>query len=600
MTSARSHDGRSTGPVGTGEDLSTIVLTWVLLPVAALLGAVGGLVWVAGHLSATLTREELALPIDAAPELALQLAQRPEDVAAAFRLAGANGSPGPAWLFWTILVLLAVVLTVLGVLCVRRWLVHDRGGRCGTAGARWAGRTHESPLVVPQDPAERPGRLVAGRSVRTGRLLAGADCISAVGFGPNGSGKTTGLIAPNVAEWAGPVVMTTTKVADLALIHARRAHLGPVWVVAPAGAPGYSTAGWSPVAYASDAEAADRMAEWLVEASGLSSDPKSKPWLIQARKYVKPLLLAAHLSGRGIGAFTDWVYAGRDASDDVRDILLTHHQTHVWAEYQSTWSIHNEGIGSVLFTAYGIADAYARPTIRATADTAAEPGAETGAEQPTMFTADTLLASERPGTLVVLAAESDIDRLAPVFTALVSSVIHAAEQRAAARGGPLEPRLLLALDEAGTIFRYPRIANLLTTARGNGIQLLLVYHDLAQLEALFTPRIARTVLSNAKLRILLPGQGDLETLRYFSALLGQTRVRRASITRGERGQHSTSVADHAEELAPLHSLRELPAHLAVCQYQNLPATRVRLRFCHRDKHLRRLLASTAGPDREAS
>jgi type IV secretion system protein VirD4 len=131
----------------------------------------------------------------------------------------------------------------------------------------------------------------------------------------------------------------------------------------------------------------------------------------------------------------------------------------------------------------------------------------------------------------------------------------------------------------------------LTTARGNGIQLMLVYHDLAQLEALFTPRIARTVLSNAKLRILLPGQGDLETLRYFSALLGQTRVPRASITRGEHGQHSTSTAEHPEDLAPLHSLREQPAHLAVCQYQNLPATRVRLRFCHRDKHLRRLLAA---------
>jgi type IV secretion system protein VirD4 len=579
MTSTRSHDGRTPGPVGPGDDLATIMLAWVLLPVTALLTAVGGLVWLAGHLTATLTGGKLTLPFTAAPELAVRMARNPGDVQAAFQAAGAGGSPGPAWLFWTMLVLFVFVLAVLAVLAVRRWLTHEGSRRRGTAGARWAGRTHEAALVVPKDPSTRPGRLVAGRSVRTGRLLAGADCISAVGFGPNGSGKTTGLIAPNVAEWAGPVVMSTTKVADVALVHACRSRMGPVWVVAPAGAPGYHTAGWSPVAYAVDAEAADRMAEWLVEASGLATDPKSKPWLIQARKYLKPLLLAANLSGRGIAAFTDWVYAGRDASDDIRDVLLSHGHTAVWAEYQSTWSIHAEGIGSVLFTAYGIADAYQRPTIRATA------------EQPTMFTPDALLDNTRPGTLVVLAPESDIDRLAPVFTALVSSVIHAAEQRAAARGGPLQPRLLLALDEAGTIFRYPRIANLLTTARGNGIQLMLVYHDLAQLEALFTPRIARTVLSNAKLRILLPGQGDLETLRYFSALLGQTRVPRASITRGEHGQHSTSTAEHPEDLAPLHSLREQPAHLAVCQYQNLPATRVRLRFCHRDKHLRRLLAA---------
>ena len=577
--------------MAAGDDLATIVLSWLVLPVAAVACAVGGLVWLAGRLSAMLAGDELALPVTAAPELAVRLAQRPAHVDAAFAAAGATGSPGPAPLFWAILLLLVLAVVALAVLAMRWWQAGGvHGGRGATSGAHWAGRGQEASLVVDQDPAVRSGRLVAGRSLRTGRLLAGADCISAVGFGPNGSGKTTGLIAPNVAEWAGPVVMTTTKVADLALIHAHRAQLGPMWVVAPTGAPGYHTAGWSPVAYASDAEAADRMAEWLVEASGLATDAKSRPWLIQARKYVKPLLLAANLLGGGIGAFTEWVYAGRDATDDVRDILLAHGETAAWREYQSTWSIHAEGVGSVLFTAYGIADAYQRPSIRASL------GA--GAEQHDMFSADALLDSSRPGTLVVLAPESDIDRLAPVFTALVSSVIHAAEQRAAAHGQPLAPRLLLALDEAGTIFRYPRIANLLTTARGNGIQLLLVYHDLAQIEQLFTPRIARTVLSNAKLRILLPGQGDLETLRYFSALLGQTRVPRASVTRGEGGHHSTSTADHVEDLAPLHTLRELPSHLAVLQYQNLPATRVRLRFCHRDKHLRKLLAAGSEPDSE--
>ena len=124
---------------------------------------------------------------------------------------------------------------------------------------------------------------------------------------PSSRWKTTGLIAPNVAEWDGPVLLTTTKIPDLALIHARRSRMGPVWVLAPGGAPGYETAGWSPVDYAVDPEAADRVADWLVEASGLSVDPKSRPWLVQARKYLKPLLLAAHLSGGGVEAFLAWV-----------------------------------------------------------------------------------------------------------------------------------------------------------------------------------------------------------------------------------------------------------------------------------------------------
>ncbi|MBB3043411.1 type IV secretory pathway TraG/TraD family ATPase VirD4 [Nocardioides soli] len=48
------------------------------------------------------------------------------------------------------------------------------------------------------------------------------------------------------------------------------------------------------------------------------------------------------------------------------------------------------------------------------------------------------------------------------------------------------------------------------------MQLLLAYHDIAQLEHLFGARdVARTVLSNAKMRLLLPGLGDLETLRQL-------------------------------------------------------------------------------------
>src|SRR5207247_1706434 len=50
-------------------------------------------------------------------------------------------------------------------------------------------------------------------------------------------------------------------------------------------------------------------------------------------------------------------------------------------------------------------------------------------------------------------------------------------------GGVLQPRLLLALDEAVNFARIPRLAGYASSAPGQGIQLLLCYHDLAQLEA---------------------------------------------------------------------------------------------------------------------
>ena len=97
----------------------------------------------------------------------------------------------------------------------------------------------ERRIAVPSDPSKRPWRLVAGARPSRRRLLAGDDCVSAVVFGPNGSGKTTSLIVPNVLDWDGPVVMTTAKPQDLEPICTARAARGPVWVIAPGGAPGH-------------------------------------------------------------------------------------------------------------------------------------------------------------------------------------------------------------------------------------------------------------------------------------------------------------------------------------------------------------------------
>lgn len=121
----------------------------------------------------------------------------------------------------------------------------------------------------------------------------------------------------------------------------------------------------------------------------------------------------------------------------------------------------------MLFTALGLTDTHSRPGVVE----AAERGG---------FTPQALL--DGRGTLCIVAPNTEGDRFAPYFTMLVSAIIHEAENRSAAAAGPIEPRLLLALDEAGTVFRYPRLPHLLTTARGNGIRLLLVYHDLVHVQ----------------------------------------------------------------------------------------------------------------------
>ena len=551
---------------------------------------VGGVCWVAGRTTLLLTTGTGAgSPFSDSPTFVLRLVATRQPTQA-WAVAYPDAPPLESGLFWLVLGAMFVALAAVVATAVTCWPTDRR--TTTSEPARWATRRQERQIAVSSDPAKRRWQITAGRSWHGsltrgrhgGRLLAGEDCVSAVAFGPNGSGKTTSLIVPNVVDWDGPVVLTTAKPQDLEPICRARASRGPVWVIAPGGAPGHPTTGWSPLADVGTDQGADqradRMAEWMVEASGMNGDPKARPWNAQARKYLKGLLLAAALhasdNGGGMQQWITWIHAAEKARDHVEDLLRETGHEATAREYASTWQIHEEGKGSVLFTALGLADTYSRPEVQLAAG-------QDG------FSPGEFLDSS--GTLCVVTPNSEGDRFAPYFTALLSAVIHHAEKRAARRGGPLDPRLLLALDEAGNVFRYPRLPHLLTTARGNGIQLLLIYHDLAQVEHLYGGReVARTVMSNAKIRVLLPGVGDLETLRYWSELIGQTRTETTGITTGYDGKRSRSRNEHSDHLAPLHKLQQLPQGQAVLLYENLPPARIRLLPWYADRRFRHLHA----------
>jgi type IV secretion system protein VirD4 len=90
------------------------------------------------------------------------------------------------------------------------------------------------------------------------------------------------------------------------------------------------------------------------------------------------------------------------------------------------------------------------------------------------------------------------------------------------------------------------------------------------------------------MRMLLPGVGDLETLRYWSDLMGRARTQTRGETRGTDGRRSRSTNEHHDALAPLHQLQQLPDGEAVLIYQNLPPTRVRLLPWYADRRFRHL------------
>lgn len=575
--------GRHTpsGSTGTGDELTNLAA----IAAASLLG-LGAACWLAARTTLLLTAGAVGgASFSRSPAFVARLAAT-HSPAEAWEQAYPHTAPLEAGLFWLILGAMLLLLAACVAVGVTFWPTSHHRRASESQPARWATRRDERRIAVRRDPTTRQWRITAGQGRQSRRLLAGQDCVSAVAFGPNGSGKTTSLIVPNVLDWDGPVVLTTAKPQDLDPITRARARRGPVWVIAPGGAPGHDTCGWSPLAEVHDDETADRMAEWILTSSGMTDDPKARPWNAQARKYLKGLLLAATLIGdqhsdrhgdgtrSAIRQWIDWIHAGEKARDHVEDVLRGTGHGSTAREYASTWQIHEEGKGSVLFTALGLADAYSRPgIIRA---------AESGGFSPSEFL-------DSGGTLCIVTPNAEGDRFAPYFTALLTAIIHTAETRAAAGGGPLEPRVLLALDEAGNVFRYPRLPHLLTTARGNGIQLLLIFHDLAQVEHLYGGReVARTVMSNAKMRMLLPGVGDLDTLRYWSDLIGQTRTETTGTTTGYDGKRSRSRNEHSDHLAPLHKLQQLSAGQAVLLYENLPPARIKLLPWYADPRFRHL------------
>ncbi|MGP3992020.1 type IV secretory system conjugative DNA transfer family protein [Streptomyces sp. 3N207] len=485
---------------------------------------------------------------------------------------GSAFSPAPpAWLFYLLFVLLMAGLMLLVIKLVSMVSFNHTGG------AQWGGGKTEKELTAPENPVKRSGRITAGRGKGTNKLVATEPNISATVFGVPGSSKTTGLVLPNAAEWQGPLVVTTTKAADLDVIYARRRALGPVWVIAPAGIPGRETNHWSPIDYCTDAKSAERMAAWMAEASSSGDDKRAAPWVDQARNVLKGVLLASHLNGGGVNDMRRWLSLGKDAVDHVRAVLLAHDFQETADDYASPWlRLHEDGIGSIQFTLNVLARVYADEEVRETSS-------------KTDFTVEELL--DQNGTVCLIASEADAERFAPLLTSLVASIIHGAEARYNSTGIALDPALGVMVDEAGNMLRYPRLPNILTTGRGMGISLLTVWHDLSQLRESLGQQKANTVLSASGMRMLLPGCGDLETLRYFNGLYGRTEVRRESTTRGRGGDHSTQVSIAEVDLAPVHELQQLPKFTAIAQYTNLPPVKVKMRLTFRDKDLKKLLAA---------
>ncbi|OES45381.1 VirD4-like conjugal transfer protein, CD1115 family [Domibacillus iocasae] len=142
------------------------------------------------------------------------------------------------------------------------------------------------------------------------------------------------------------------------------------------------------------------------------------------------------------------------------------------------------------------------------------------------------------------------------FTQMFSELYRLADQHY----GRLPNSVLLQLDEFANIGKVPNFEERLSTTRSLGIEVTIVLQDTSQLERVYGKEIAKEVMNNCDIRLLLKA-GEHETAKYFSQLAGKTTIRvknqsnsssRTSSSKSESAQYMGRDLITADEITRLN------------------------------------------------
>jgi len=166
-----------------------------------------------------------------------------------------------------------------------------------------------------------------------------------------------------------------------------------------------------------------------------------------------------------------------------------------------------------------------------------------------------------------------------LFSALATEIEYRAAQLGArAPGQRLDPPLLLCLDEVTQVCPVP-VPAWAADAGGQGVQLCLGFHGLAQLKSRWGEHGAQTVLDTCGCKIVTPGISDDELLRQLSCLCGQVCYR-------ERGKDKRRTW---QDVVAVAMLRQLPAQFMVVIRGACPPVVAKLARGWRHRQYRRLV-----------
>ena len=578
------------GAVGPGE---------ALLAAAVAIGfGVAGALWATGQVAGLLSTGRW--PSVGAADMARVLVHLPGnlgDPAEAWPTAARGELPGPV-AFYGVMVLLLLALLALGFGLVRLWAAREGralpralGGpallgrralarRPRERSARWARTADVRRLVVA---APIVGRLMLGRVGR--RLVASEERQSVIVVAPTQSLKTTGFAVPALLEWEGPALATSIKTDLVRDSIAHRSEMGEVRVFDPTAVTDLPRSSWTPLAQCESWEGARRCAFRLIQASQLGrSGQDADFWARAGARYLAPLLFAARRQELTMREVTRWVNSEEEdevraalgASDgEVADADDAEGSRAALEVLESVWVAEDRLRSSLLATVAGAIDAYGDSSVLE-------------CSQSAEITAEWLLGGDN--TLYLCAPADEQERLAPLFVTLIAEIRAEVYRRAALSGAAVDPALLIVLDEAANVAPVPDLDVLASTGAGQGLQLVTVVQDLAQVHKRW-PAAAETIVNNHAAKVLGSGIACPRTLDYFARLLGDEEIRQVSTSsqEGGYGQRSRTESSTWRALAPANVLRENEPGTGLLVYRNLAPARLELRPWFREPGLRELV-----------
>jgi type IV secretion system protein VirD4 len=535
------------------------------------------LVWTTGTVTALLLHQRLPhAGLVTMGAITLRLLTDPSHPAAAWPPEDQRLLPGPVGFYVTFTLLCAATVTLL----LGAWRLSTRitTGARGPKGpsATWASRRDLRDLAVrPGDPLV--GRIVLGQTA-WGHTIATPPRHSLLVFGPTLSFKTRGIVIPTILRWRGPVIATSVKPDLLRATLEARQQRGHTYLLDPFGASGLPGIRWSPlVGTHTWAEALD-MAFWLTQAATVSGTVQNAEfWETLARALLAPMLYAAANTPRG--SMLDVVAWANDyqLAEQVLGILDTIEaddptgpgpglaRSALLAGLQAEARRKD----SIFGTAQVLLDVYKYPAVAHTAS-----GCDIDRDH-------FLQGVDQHGdpvdnTVMVFAPQHRQDQLRPLFEAFLSWLIRGAEDHHAQTGLPLDPPLLVMLDEAANIAPLRRLDTYASTLASQGVQLVAVFQDLAQLKHRYGNQ-ANTILTNFLAKILMAGTTDRDLLDLLTHLLGKQDTPEQSITHGADGTRTTMTTTRQHDLAPIHTLVQQPPGHALALLSHRPPVRLRVR-----------------------